>query len=98
MFQTWSYESDRPFSLDRLRRMVRRELPSSIYRCKGIIFAADSSDKRLALQVVGRRAEVFELGAWGERHPHSQIVAIGAAFNAQELSDKFEACIEHPPL
>ena len=95
MFQTWSYESDRPFSLDRLRRMVRRELPSSIYRCKGIIFAADSSDKRLALQVVGRRAEIFELGAWGERCPHSQIVAIGAAFDAQELSDKFEACVEH---
>ena len=55
MFDTWSYESDRPFSLEVLRQMVRRELPASIYRCKGIVFSADSPDKRLALQVVGRR-------------------------------------------
>jgi len=94
MFQTWSYESDRPFSLELLRQMVRRELPASIYRCKGIIFAADSPDKRLTLQVVGRRTEISELDEWGERTPRTQIVAIGAEIDAQELSDKFDACIE----
>ena len=94
MFQTWSYESDRPISLEALRQMVRRELPASIYRCKGIIFAADSPDKRLALQAVGRRTEISELGGWGERTPRTQIVAIGAAIDAQDLSDKFDACIE----
>ncbi len=95
MFQTWSYESDRPFSLDRLRQMVRRELPASVYRCKGIIFAADSSDKRLALQAVGRRTEISELDKWGERTPRTRIVAIGAEIDGQELSDKFDACLEH---
>ncbi len=94
MFQTWSYESDRPCSLERLRQMVRRELPASIYRCKGIIFAADSPDQRLTLQAVGRRTEIFELDGWGERTPRTQIVAIGAAIDAEELSAKFEACIE----
>jgi len=73
---------------------VRRELPESIYRCKGIIFAADSPDKRLTLQAVGRRTEISELDEWGERTPRTQIVAIGAAIDAQELSDKFDACIE----
>ncbi len=94
MFQTWSYESDRPFALDRLRQMVRRELPASVYGCKGIIFAADSSDKRLALQAVGRRTEISELDEWGERTPRTQIVAIGAVINKQELSDKFDSCLE----
>jgi G3E family GTPase len=94
MFQTWSYESDRPFSLKLLRQMVRRELPESIYRCKGIIFAADSPDKRLALQAVGRRTEISELDEWGERTRRTQIVAIGAAIDAQELSNKFDACLE----
>jgi G3E family GTPase len=94
MFQTWSYESDRPFSLEALRQMVQKELPASVYRCKGIIFAADSSDKRLALQAVGRRTEISELDEWGERTPRTQIVAIGAAIDVQELSDKFDACIE----
>ncbi len=94
MFQTWSYESDRPFSLELLRQMVRRELPASIYRCKGIFYTTDFPDKRYALQIVGRRTEIVELDEWGERLPRTQIVAIGAAINAPELSDKFNACIE----
>jgi G3E family GTPase len=94
MFETWSYESDRPVSLDALRKMVQRELPESVYRCKGIVFAADSPDKRLALQVVGRRTEISELDEWGKRTPLTQIVAIGAQINAQELNEKFNACIE----
>jgi len=96
MFDTWSYQSDRPFSLEALREMVRTELPASIYRCKGIVFAADSPDKRLALQTVGRRTEISELDEWGERTPRTQIVAIGVpgGIDAQELSNKFDACIE----
>ncbi len=94
MFQTWSYESDRPFSLEMLRQMVRKDLPASIYRCKGIIFAADSPDKRFTLQAVGRRTEILELGGWGERTPRTQIVAIGSAIDAKELNDKFDACIK----
>jgi len=94
LFETWSYESDRPFSLDALRHMVRRELPASIYRCKGIVFAADSSDKRLALQAVGRRTEISELDSWGQRTPRSQVVAIGAAIDPQELNELFDGCID----
>ena len=96
MFQTWSYESDKPFSLKALRKMVQRELPASIYRCKGIVYATDFPGKRYALQIVGRRTEISELDKWGERTPHTQIVAIGAlgGSDAQELSDKFDACLE----
>ncbi len=96
VFQTWSFESDRPFSLEALRQMVRRELPASIYRCKGIVYAADHPDKRLTLQVVGRRTEIYELDKWGERTPCTQIVAIGESggIDAQELNRKFDACSE----
>ena len=68
-FETWSFESERPFALEALREMVRKQLPASIYRCKGIVFAAESPDSRLALQVVGRRTEIAELDPWGERKP-----------------------------
>ena len=93
MFDTWSYQSDQPFSLDALREMVRKDLPASIYRCKGIVFAADSPDKRIALQIVGRRTEIYELDEWGDREPCTQIVAIGAPIHPQELSNQFDACI-----
>ena len=92
-FDTWSYESDRPFSLEALREMVRRELPASVYRCKGIVYASDTSERRLTLQAVGRRTEVSELGEWGERTPRSQIVAIGTSIDGQELKQKFDACL-----
>jgi len=93
MFETWSYESDRPMSLEALRKMVQRELPVSVYRCKGIIFVADSPDKRLALQVVGRRTEISELDEWGERTPRTQVVAIGSSIDAEDLKNKFDACV-----
>ncbi|QDU44849.1 Putative metal chaperone YciC [Symmachiella dynata] len=95
IFNTWSYETDRPFSLEALREMVRRELPASIYRCKGVVFAADSPDKRIALQIVGRRTEIAELDAWGDRTPRTQIVAIGSSFDRQELTNKFDASLAH---
>jgi G3E family GTPase len=93
LFDTWSYESDQPFSLVTLREMVRKELPASIYRCKGILFAADSPDKRIALQIVGRRTEISSLDEWGNRTPRTQIVAIGSSIDTQALTDKFDACI-----
>jgi G3E family GTPase len=55
MFDTWSYESSQPFSLDTLSKMVQKELPASIYRCKGIVYTADQPDKRFSLQIVGHK-------------------------------------------
>lgn len=93
MFDTWSYQSDRPFSLETLGEMVRRDLPPSIYRCKGIVYAADPAGKRIALQIVGRRTEITELDDWGTRTPRSRIVAIGSSFDAADLKAKFDRCI-----
>lgn len=96
MFDTWSYESTKPFSLDALRKMVQKELPASIYRCKGIVYTSAQPDKRFSMQIVGRRTEISELDDWGNRTPHTQIVAIGESgkIDSQELLNKFDSCIE----
>jgi G3E family GTPase len=95
MFQTWSFETDQPLSLTRLREMVQRELPASIYRCKGIIFSAENPGNRITLQIVGRRTEINELDEWGERKPHTKIVAIGSAneIDPDSLTLLFKSCI-----
>ena len=93
LFETWSYSSEQPFSLDALRRMIRRELPAEIYRCKGIVFAHDQPEKRLALQAVGRRVEIMDLGGWDSQPPRSRLVAIGSALDSRELSRKFDGCL-----
>jgi G3E family GTPase len=101
VFDTWSYETDKPLALEALRTMVRRELPAAIYRCKGIVYAADSPEKRLTLQTVGRRTEIIELDEWGKRQPGTLIVAIGAPgeINSQQLTEQFDRCIaERQPI
>ena len=89
------YESDQPFSIEALREMVRRELPASIYRCKGIVYVADAPERRAVLQAVGRRVEVSLLDEWDGRTPRTQIVAIGApgSIDADDLRKRFDACI-----
>lgn len=98
MFETWSFESDRPFSLEALRDMVRRELPASIYRCKGIVHVAEVPASRYALQAVGRRTELTELGEWGRAPPRSRIVAIGSGIDREELANLFEGCLAKDAL
>jgi G3E family GTPase len=95
LFGRWSYESEQPFSLEALREMVRKELPGSIYRCKGIVYTIEEPDRRAVLQCVGRRTDVLLSDEWGESTPSTQIVAIGAldGFDPEDLKGKFDACL-----
>ena len=98
MFSTWSFETERPVCVATLREMVRRELPSSIYRCKGVVFNAEEPEMSTVLQVVGRRCDVSVGEAWGDRVPRTRIVAIGApgALDPGFLRQLFEACLGAP--
>ncbi len=94
-FSTWSYQTDKPLSLEALNEMVKKRLPGNIYRCKGVVYTAEAPERRAVLQVVGRRADVVLDEAWGETTPSTQIVAIGApgSIDAEALTAQFEACI-----
>ena len=93
-FSTWSFETEKPLSLEAVRD-VARKLPASIYRCKGVIYSADEPSRRAVLQVVGKRVDLSLEEDWGERPPRSRIVAIGAAggVDAGVLKEKFASCI-----
>jgi hypothetical protein len=54
---TWSYEKDHPMSMADVRQMVKK-LPGGIYRCRGVVYAAEAPDRRAVLPVVGRWADV----------------------------------------
>jgi len=101
-FDTWSFETDRAFSVEALSEMIRRELPASVYRCKGVVYAAEEPDHRVILQVVGRCSNVSLADEWGVRAPSTKIVAIGAygSVDNEALTELFEACIndkvKHP--
>ena len=82
-------------SLEALSEMVKKQLPGTIYRCKGVVYAAESPDHRVILQVVGRRTDVSQGDSWGEEIPSTRIVAIGApdSLDPEALTAQFDACI-----
>ena len=94
-FSTWSFETDQPISLEALNEMVKRRLPGNIYRCKGVVYAAEEPSRRAVLQVVGRRSDISLDEEWGDKLPRTQIVAIGApgSINPDALTAEFDACI-----
>ena len=94
-FESWSYETDRPLSLDRLRK-VAAKLPADIYRAKGVASpSAEAPERRAVLQVVGKRVDVALDGEWGQQPPRTRIVAIGAAgaIAQGDLEKHFAACL-----
>lgn len=100
LFSRWSYESEQPFSLESLREMIRRELPGSIYRCKGIVYTVEEPGRRAVLQCVGRRTDVLLSDEWEESTPRTQIVAIGEldSFDPEDLKEKFDSCLAELPV
>jgi G3E family GTPase len=93
-FQSWSYETDRPLSLERLGK-VAAKLPADVYRAKGVVAVAEAPERRVVLQVVGKRVDVSFDGEWGGRSPRTRIVAIGAAgtIGPGDLAKHFVACL-----
>ncbi|MFA5885017.1 MAG: GTP-binding protein [Acidimicrobiia bacterium] len=93
VFDTWSYETDRPLSLTALRDAAKK-LPADIYRAKGVILTQDDPGRRAVLHVVGRRVEVTIADEWGERTPRTRIVAIGkaGAASTEDLHALFDEC------
>ena len=94
-FKTWNHTWQQPFSRKALERMIKRELPGNIYRCKGFVQVADDPDHRYVLQVVGRRIELTRDRTWDEDTPQTRLVAIahGATLNGEHLTGLFGTCL-----
>jgi G3E family GTPase len=91
MFDRWAFTTERRFSIADLESMVERELPASVYRCKGIVYGSDQPDVALVLQIVGRRTTLEVLDGPGPGR--SEIVAIGRGINGDDLNDLFAGCL-----
>lgn len=99
VFATWSFTSDVPLQPDRVRAALDA-LPVGIYRAKGILSIQGEPNRRVIVQVVGRRVEV-ELGDyWGDSPKRSQLVTIGLrdGVDPEALEASLRACeVEESP-
>jgi G3E family GTPase len=89
-FDRWSFERSLRFDRDELDQMVKRRLPGSVYRCKGIVYIADDPNQPYTLQVVGRRIDLAPFkGVAVSDPPRCQIVAIGRNIDPDKLDALF---------
>ncbi len=93
-FSTWTYETDRVFDEDALRTMIRKDLPGSVYRCKGFVWLAGGDGRPAVLQAVGRRSELDPFDGDVGNEARSRVVAISTGdIDEAELRSLFDACL-----
>ena len=95
-FSATSYTDVRPLSRRSLERMIKRELPADVYRCKGFVHLADDPVNRYVLQVVGRRVDLVLDRPWGPDEPGTRVVSIARTSTPDSdlLSTLFSDCVE----
>jgi G3E family GTPase len=93
-FSSFTWMEDKPLTFQAIYQ-VFKTLPLSVFRTKGILHLNDVDDKRVILQMVGKRVSLSKGEAWADAKPGSQIVVIGpkGVINSVELEALFASCI-----
>lgn len=98
VFSTASYTCDEPLVYAAARKVIDA-LPAEVYRAKGVLYAQSRPDRRMILQMVGKRVQLQFGEPWGDEPPQTRLVFIGAggSLNAADLRQKFDACRASAP-
>ena len=93
-YSSFAWRHDKPLAFEAIYQ-VFQSLPVAIFRAKGILYLHDVPDKRVILQMTGKRVTLSKGEPWHETAPTSQIVAIGAQgkIDRNELDQRFRACL-----
>ena len=96
-YASYSWQHGEPLGFEAAYRTFQ-SLPASVFRCKGILHIREAPDKRVILQMTGKRVTLAKGEPWNEMTPSSRIVAIGATgeLDRQELDECFNACLSKP--
>ncbi|MGI0495132.1 CobW family GTP-binding protein [Alkalinema pantanalense CENA528] len=89
-FVSISFESDRPFDVNKFETFLQERLPQEVFRGKGILWFKES-DLRNVFQLSGPRFDL-QGEAW-RTPPKTQMVLIGRNLNADELQQQLTACL-----
>ena len=95
-YSSHAWSRDEPLSLEAIY-LAFQSLPLSVFRSKGILHIREVPDKRVILQMTGKRVTLAKGGPWKDTMPSSQIVAIGAKdkIDRSDLDKRFSACVSN---
>ncbi|MBE9117701.1 GTP-binding protein [Lusitaniella coriacea LEGE 07157] len=88
-FLSISFESDRPFDVEKFEIFLRENLSQDVFRAKGILWF-DDSELRHVFQLSGPRFDI-QAEEW-QTSPKNQLVFIGRNLKAEELQQQLTNC------
>ncbi|MBD1857340.1 MULTISPECIES: CobW family GTP-binding protein [Leptolyngbya] len=89
-FTSVSFESDKPFSIKKFQHFLDNQLPTNVFRAKGILWF-DESPKRHIFHLSGKRFSLDD-DEWKGK-PKNQLVLIGQNLDHEALRSQVEACL-----
>lgn len=94
-FTSISFDSDRPFSIRKFQHFLDSQLPTNVFRAKGILWF-EESPKRHIFHLSGKRFSLDD-DEWKGK-PKNQLVLIGQNLDKETLRSQVEACFTvHSP-
>ncbi|MCC5637987.1 GTP-binding protein [Nostoc sp. CHAB 5844] len=94
-FTSISFQSDKPFSIRKFQYFLDNQLPTSIFRAKGVMWF-DESPKRHIFHLCGKRFTLDDDEWKGE--PKNQLVLIGQNLDRETLMTQLENCVCLPSV
>ncbi len=92
-FTSISFQSDKPFSLRKFQYFLDHQMPTNVFRAKGIMWF-EESPKRHIFHLSGKRFSMDDDEWKGE--PKNQLVLIGQGLDTETLRSQIENCLCMP--
>ncbi len=91
-FTSISFKSDAPFSLRKFQNFLDNQLPSEVFRAKGILWFRES-ERRHVFHLAGKRFSIDD-SDW-DSSPKNQLVLIGKKLDDDLLKKQLQACVSN---
>jgi G3E family GTPase len=89
-FTSISFESDKPFAIKKFQNFLDNQLPSTVFRAKGILWF-DESPRRHIFHLCGKRFSIDDEDWKGQ--PKTQLVLIGQDLDKETLQQQIKSCV-----
>ncbi|NET59801.1 MAG: GTP-binding protein [Symploca sp. SIO2E6] len=89
-FMSMSFQSNRPFAMEKFQQFLSYQLPDNVFRAKGVLWFAESP-KRHLFQLSGKRFTIDD-SEW-TKTPKNQLVLIGRKLDLLFLQQTLNNCL-----
>ncbi len=94
-FNFVSFQSDRPFEIKKFEHFLSQQLPSNIFRAKGILWFQESPSRHI-FQLSGPRYDL-QADDW-QTHPKNELVFIGRNLDQSLIKQQLDECLIKPDI